>query len=139
MAYQGQLEFCLMIAACIAKSLGRGSGALISISRRNLIAAIVGVCILSAAIGAGVTLLAKTGPAGTAGVTGARGPRGFPGPQGPKGQQGSSGFGSSNFGSGSGNSEEAEEAKSEAEEAKSEAEEAKTKAEEACEATGSVC
>lgn len=47
---------------------------------RWLVALIVGVCILSAGIGAGVTLLAKEGPegaAGPAGEIGPRGPRGF--------------------------------------------------------------
>jgi hypothetical protein len=56
---------------------------MISISQRQFIAALVGVCILSAAIGSGITILAKTGPSGPAGE---RGPRGPVGPQGPEGE-----------------------------------------------------
>jgi hypothetical protein len=58
---------------------------MVSITRNQFIAALVGVCVLSAAIGSGVTLLAKTGPSGAAGE---RGPRG---PEGPAGQEGASG------------------------------------------------
>lgn len=42
-------------------------------------------CVLSAGIGSGITLLAKTGPEGPQGSSGARGlrgPRGFEGPEG---------------------------------------------------------
>ena len=37
---------------------------------------LVGVCILSAAVGSGITLLAKTGPQGQRGPVGPAGPRG---------------------------------------------------------------
>jgi hypothetical protein len=47
------------------------------ISRRFFTICIVGVCVLSAAIGSGITLLAKTGP---------QGPRGPSGPEGPPGR-----------------------------------------------------
>jgi hypothetical protein len=57
----------------------------ITLPRNQLIALIVGVCILSAAIGSGLALLAQTGPAGTAGKQGPRGPRGKQGPEGPSG------------------------------------------------------
>ncbi len=49
------------------------------VSRRFLIVALIGVCVLSAAIGSGITLLSKTGPAGPVGA------RGEPGPVGPRG------------------------------------------------------
>jgi hypothetical protein len=58
---------------------------MVSITRNQFIAALVGVCVLSAAIGSGVTLLAKTGPSGAAGE------RGAPGPEGPEGPEGASG------------------------------------------------
>jgi hypothetical protein len=58
---------------------------MISITRNQFIAALVGVCILSAAIGSGITILAKTGPSGAAGE------RGAPGPEGPEGPAGASG------------------------------------------------
>src|SRR4051812_40788277 len=51
----------------------------IELSRRNAIWAIVGVCVLSAAIGSGISLIAQTGPSG---------PRGEPGPAGPRGPRG---------------------------------------------------
>jgi hypothetical protein len=54
----------------------------VSISQKQLIAALVGVCILSAAIGSGITVLAKTGPSGPAGEQGPRGPAGPEGPEG---------------------------------------------------------
>lgn len=47
-----------------------------SLSRRFLVVLLVGVCILSAGLGSGITLLAKTGPAGPAGPAGPRGLRG---------------------------------------------------------------
>jgi len=47
------------------------------ISRRLFTICIVGVCVLSAAIGSGITLLARTGP---------QGPRGPSGPEGPPGR-----------------------------------------------------
>jgi hypothetical protein len=57
----------------------------ITLPRNQLIALIVGVCILSAAIGSGLALLAQTGPAGPAGKQGPRGPQGKQGPEGPSG------------------------------------------------------
>jgi hypothetical protein len=55
----------------------------VSISQRQFIAVLVGVCVLSAAIGSGIAILAKTGPSGPAGE---RGPRGPAGPQGSEGE-----------------------------------------------------
>jgi hypothetical protein len=55
----------------------------IEVSRRLAIWAIVGVCVLSAAIGAGIALLAETGP------TGPQGKQGRPGERGPRGPEGS--------------------------------------------------
>jgi hypothetical protein len=52
----------------------------VAITRRLFIAAIVAVCVLSAAIGSAIGLIAQTGPAG---------PRGERGPRGPRGPQGS--------------------------------------------------
>lgn len=57
----------------------------VEVSRRLAIWTIVGVCVLSAAIGSSITLLAETGPAGEEGERGPRGPRGPHGPQGPEG------------------------------------------------------
>jgi hypothetical protein len=54
------------------------------ISRRFFIVALIGVCIASAGIGAGVTMLAKTGPPGP------KGERGPVGPEGPEGVEGAS-------------------------------------------------
>jgi hypothetical protein len=54
----------------------------VTLDRRTLIAILVGVCILSSAIGAGFGLIAETGPAGTPGK---RGPAGPEGPEGPSG------------------------------------------------------
>jgi hypothetical protein len=51
----------------------------IAITRRFFIVAMVAVCVLSAAIGSGISLIAQTGPAG---------PRGEPGPAGPRGPEG---------------------------------------------------
>ncbi len=121
--------------ASLAMVIGSGEDrrAVISISRRNAILAIVGVCVLSAAIGTGLALLVQTSPAG---LTGARGPRGFrgaTGPEGLKGEQGTEATGERTA------SEEAEEAKNEAGEAKSEASEALEKSEEACEAPEASC
>jgi hypothetical protein len=50
--------------------------------RNQLIALVVGVCVLSAAIGSGLALLAQTGPHGPAGKQGPRGPQGKRGPAG---------------------------------------------------------
>lgn len=120
------------------RRIGESMGAItISMPPRNFIAIIVGVCVLSAAVGAGIALLAKTGPPGA---------RGAQGPRGPQGQRGENGLGA-HF-----SSEEVEEARrgveealsevqearSEAEESKSEAEEARKEAEGACRATGHV-
>ncbi|MGE0065865.1 MAG: hypothetical protein AB7T48_00780 [Solirubrobacterales bacterium] len=58
---------------------------MVSLPRTQFIALVVGVCIISAAIGTGVALLAQTGPAGPAGKQGATGPRGPEGPEGPSG------------------------------------------------------
>lgn len=71
--------------------MGRNPESLVSISLRNLVAGIVGVCILSAAIGSGVTLLAKTGPSGPRGPVGAQGLRGLPGVEGREGERGARG------------------------------------------------
>jgi hypothetical protein len=60
-------------------------GPSVTLPRNQLIALIVGVCILSAAIGSGLALLAQTGPAGPAGEQGKRGPQGKQGPEGPSG------------------------------------------------------
>jgi hypothetical protein len=54
----------------------------VEVSRNLAIWSIVGVCVLSAAIGSGITLLAETGPAGAPGERGAQGPRGPEGPEG---------------------------------------------------------
>ena len=54
----------------------------IEVSRRLAIWTIVGVCALSAAIGASIALIAETGPAGPRGERGAAGPRGAEGPEG---------------------------------------------------------
>jgi len=57
----------------------------ISLSRNQFIALIVGVCVLSAAVGSGLALLAQTGPSGPAGKQGPRGPAGPEGAEGPSG------------------------------------------------------
>jgi hypothetical protein len=57
----------------------------IALPRNQFIALIVGVCILSAAIGSGLALLAQTGPSGPAGKQGPRGPAGPKGAEGPSG------------------------------------------------------
>lgn len=48
----------------------------LSVSRRVVVLTLVGVCVLSAAVGSGITLLAKTGPQGPRGPVGAEGPPG---------------------------------------------------------------
>ncbi len=58
-------------------------GSMVSMTQRNFVLLVVGVCILSAGIGSGLALLAQTGPAG---AKGARGPEGPRGPRGPQGQ-----------------------------------------------------
>lgn len=59
---------------------------LISLPRNQFIALVIGVCVLSAAIGSGLALLAQTGPQGPAGKQGPRGHKGKPGPEGPAGE-----------------------------------------------------
>lgn len=59
---------------------------IISLPRNQFIALVVGVCVLSAAIGSGLALLAQTGPEGPAGKQGPRGHAGKQGPQGPAGE-----------------------------------------------------
>jgi hypothetical protein len=58
----------------------------VTLDRRTLVAILLGVCILSSAIGAGFGLIAETGPAGTPGK---RGPAGPEGPEGPRGESNS--------------------------------------------------
>lgn len=60
---------------------------MVSMTQRNFVLLVVGVCILSAGIGSGLALLAQTGPAGS---KGARGPQGKQGPRGPQGPEGKS-------------------------------------------------
>jgi hypothetical protein len=59
---------------------------LISLPRNQFIALVIGVCVLSAAIGSGLALLAQTGPKGPAGKQGPRGHTGKQGPRGPAGE-----------------------------------------------------
>jgi hypothetical protein len=65
-------------------------GSMISMTQRNFVLLVVGVCILSAGIGSGLALLAQTGPAG---AKGARGPAGKQGPRGERGPAGKSATG----------------------------------------------
>jgi hypothetical protein len=58
----------------------------ISLPRNQFIALVIGVCVLAAAIGSGLALLAQTGPKGPAGKQGPRGHVGKPGPEGPPGE-----------------------------------------------------
>jgi hypothetical protein len=58
---------------------------MVSMTQRNFILLLVGVCVLSAAIGSGLALLAQTGPSGAQGARGPAGPRGAQGPEGPSG------------------------------------------------------
>jgi hypothetical protein len=58
----------------------------ISLPRNQFIALVIGVCVLSAAIGSGLALLAQTGPEGPAGKQGPRGHHGKQGPKGPAGE-----------------------------------------------------
>jgi hypothetical protein len=58
----------------------------VSLPQKQFIAILVGVCVLSAAIGSGLALVAQTGPAGPAGK---RGPAGPQGPRGPEGESAS--------------------------------------------------
>jgi hypothetical protein len=46
------------------------------ITRRFFVTAVIAVCVLSAAIGSAISLVAQTGPAGPRGHRGATGPRG---------------------------------------------------------------
>jgi len=59
---------------------------IISLPRNQFIALVVGVCVLAAAIGSGLALLAQTGPQGPAGKQGPRGQAGKQGPRGPAGE-----------------------------------------------------
>lgn len=58
----------------------------ISLPRNQFIALVIAVCVLSAAIGSGLALLAQTGPKGPAGDRGPRGHKGKQGPAGPAGE-----------------------------------------------------
>jgi hypothetical protein len=58
----------------------------ISLPRNQFIALVIGVCVLAAAIGSGLALLAQTGPEGPAGKQGPRGHAGKRGPAGPSGE-----------------------------------------------------
>ena len=59
---------------------------MVSMTQRNFVLLLVGVCILSAGIGSGLALLAQTGPTGAKGKRGPEGKRGPRGPQGPEGK-----------------------------------------------------
>jgi hypothetical protein len=59
---------------------------LISLPRNQFIALVIAVCVLSAALGSGLALLAQTGPKGPAGAKGPRGHKGKQGPAGPAGE-----------------------------------------------------
>jgi len=59
---------------------------IVSLPRNQFIALVIGVCVLSAAIGSGLALLAQTGPEGPAGKQGPRGHAGKQGPRGPAGE-----------------------------------------------------
>ena len=63
---------------------------MVSMTQKNFVLVLVGVCVLSAAIGSGLALLAQTGPSGPAGD---RGPVGKRGPQGPEGPSGAAEIG----------------------------------------------
>jgi hypothetical protein len=58
----------------------------VSLPRNQFIALVIGVCVLSAAIGSGLALLAQTGPKGPAGKRGPQGHVGKRGPEGPAGE-----------------------------------------------------
>jgi hypothetical protein len=58
---------------------------MVSMTQRNFILLVVGVCVLSAGIGSGLALLAQTGPSGAAGPRGPAGKQGPPGREGPSG------------------------------------------------------
>jgi hypothetical protein len=60
---------------------------MVSMPQKQLIAILLGVCVLSAGIGSGIALLAETGPAGAAGKRGPAGPEGPEGPAGPSGAE----------------------------------------------------
>jgi hypothetical protein len=62
----------------------------VSLPRNQFIVLVVGVCVLSAAIGSGLALIAKEGPQGPAGKQGPRGPAG---PRGPEGESASAELG----------------------------------------------
>lgn len=56
---------------------------MVSLPQKQFVAILVGVCVLSAAIGSGLALLAQEGPQGPRGKQGKQGPRG---PEGPAGE-----------------------------------------------------
>lgn len=58
---------------------------MVSMTQRNFVLLLVGVCVLSAAIGSGLALLAQTGPSGPAGARGPAGKQGREGAEGPSG------------------------------------------------------
>jgi hypothetical protein len=58
----------------------------ISLPRNQFIALVIGVCVLAAAIGSGLALLAQTGPEGPKGAQGPRGHKGKQGKPGPAGE-----------------------------------------------------
>jgi hypothetical protein len=59
---------------------------MMSLPRNQFIVLVIAVCVLSAAIGSGLALLAQTGPKGPAGDRGPRGHKGKQGPAGPAGE-----------------------------------------------------
>ena len=58
----------------------------VTLDRRAFVALLVGVCVLSSAVGAAFGLIAETGPAGVPGKRGPEGPEGPAGPAGPSNQ-----------------------------------------------------
>lgn len=58
---------------------------MVQMTQRNFVLVLLAVCVLSAAIGSGLALLAQTGPSGAKGAQGPPGPRGPRGPEGPSG------------------------------------------------------
>lgn len=60
---------------------------MVSMTQKQFIALLVGVCVLSAGVGTSLALLAETGPAGETGKRGPTGPQGPAGPQGPSGAE----------------------------------------------------
>lgn len=60
---------------------------MVSLPRKQFVAVLLGVCVLSAGIGSGLALLAETGPEGPAGKRGPAGPEGPEGAEGPSGAE----------------------------------------------------